>query len=192
MVTEMLTDVVDVGTGKAARIEGIRVAGKTGTAQKVDPKARRYHPTDRMSSFIGYVPADDPEFVILVVLDTPKKATYGGVVAAPVFRQIAEYSLRRAGLLRPMPTELEAQPQPVAAPAVQLASHPSPGIADTVEEDGIQSFLGLGMREALVLAKSDGWRVRVEGSGYVVSQVPQVGAPRGGKELLLRFGSGAS
>lgn len=194
LVTRMLTEVVEAGTGKAAKIEGVLVAGKTGTAQKVDPKMRRYHPTDRMSSFIGYVPADDPEFVILVVLDTPKKATYGGVVAAPVFRQIAEYSLRRAGLLRPMPPEPETQPSPPAA-VLRLASHPSPDTIDSVDPvdiDGMESFIGLGMREALVRAKLDGWRVRVEGSGYVVEQVPPVGAPREDKELLLRFGSGVS
>lgn len=193
MVTEMLTAVVESGTGNAAKIEGLRVAGKTGTAQKVDPKTRRYHPTDRMSSFIGYVPADDPELVILVVLDTPKKATYGGIVAAPVFRQIAEYGLRKAGLLRPVPADPEPLRQPVAVPAVQLASLPAPQAAvDPAEADGTPSFLGLGMREALVRARREGWRVRVEGSGYVVAQVPQVSAPHEGKELLLRFGSGAS
>jgi cell division protein FtsI (penicillin-binding protein 3) len=192
-VTAMLTAVVETGTGKAAKIEGIRVAGKTGTAQKVDPKTRAYHPTARMSSFIGYAPAEDPELVILVVLDTPRKATYGGVVAAPVFRKIAEYGLRRAGLLRPMPAEPEAdpQPQPLAAPAVQLASLP-PSTADDAIEGGMPSFLGLGMREALVRAQLEGWRVRVEGSGYVVGQIPDVGTSQHGKELLLRFGSGAS
>jgi cell division protein FtsI (penicillin-binding protein 3) len=192
-VTEMLTAVVEAGTGKAARIEGIRVAGKTGTAQKVDPKLRRYHPTDRMSSFIGYAPAEDPELAILVVLDTPKKATYGGVVAAPVFQRIAEYGLRRAGLLRPMPADPEPRRPPVEAPvAVQLASHPSPDLPATVEAGGMPSFLGLGMREALVRARLEGWRVSVEGTGYVVAQVPEVGALPEGKELRLRFGSGAS
>jgi hypothetical protein len=96
-----------------------------------------------------------------------------------------------------MPTEPEPQRQPLAA-AVRLARHPSPVHVDAVdpldpvEVDGMESFLGLGMREALVRAKSDGWRVRVEGSGYVVEQVPPVGASREGKELLLRFGSGVS
>jgi hypothetical protein len=145
-----------------------------------------------MSSFIGYVPADDPEFVILVVLDTPKKATYGGVVAAPAFRAIAEYSLRRAGLLRPMPTEPEPQRKPAGAATVQLANLTSPDAVDPVEVDGMESFLGIGMREALVRAKLDGWRVQMEGSGYVVEQDPPVGAPREGKELRLRFGSGVS
>jgi cell division protein FtsI (penicillin-binding protein 3) len=193
-LTEMLTAVVEAGTGKAAKIDGIRVAGKTGTAQKVDPKTRRYHPTARMSSFVGYVPADDPELVILVVLDTPKKATYGGVVAAPVFRRIAEYGLRKAGLLRPMPAEdeTEPEPRPAAPTAVRLASVPPPNIAAPPGAGGMPSFLGLGMREALLRARREGWRVRVEGSGYVVAQFPEVGGPHEGKELLLRFGSGAS
>jgi len=76
----------------------IAVAGKTGTAQKVDPKSGRYSARDRMSSFIGYLPADAPRLIILVVIDSPHTATYGGLVAAPAFRQIAEYGADRLGL----------------------------------------------------------------------------------------------
>ena len=96
MVTQLLQGVVEGGTGTQARIDGISVAGKTGTAQKVEHG--RYSARDRMSSFVGFVPADAPRFVILVVIDSPRTATYGGIVAAPVFRQIAEYGLDRLGL----------------------------------------------------------------------------------------------
>jgi cell division protein FtsI (penicillin-binding protein 3) len=88
----------DGGTGQLARIEGVAVAGKTGTAQKVDPETRRYSPTARVASFVGFVPADAPQFVIVVVIDEPTTSPYGGRVAAPVFRQIAAAMLGRVGV----------------------------------------------------------------------------------------------
>ena len=72
--------------GGKAMLDGFSVAGKTGTAQKVDPETGGYHASNYMSSFVGYVPAEAPELAILVVVDSPQKSTYGGVVAAPVFR----------------------------------------------------------------------------------------------------------
>lgn len=86
------------GTGHRARIPGVAVAGKTGTAQKVDPLTGRYSRSARVASFAGIVPADAPRFVILVVFDEPAKARYGGIVAAPVFRRIAEAMLARLGV----------------------------------------------------------------------------------------------
>ena len=71
-VTRMLRGVVESGTGTKAQVEGIPVAGKTGTAQKVDPETGRYSARDRISSFVGYLPADQPRYVILVVIDTPQ------------------------------------------------------------------------------------------------------------------------
>jgi cell division protein FtsI (penicillin-binding protein 3) len=112
-VTGLLVGVTETGTGKQARIDGFAVAGKTGTAQKVDPHTGRYSARDRMSSFIGYVPAEDPALVILVVIDTPRTATYGGVVAAPVFRAVAEYGLARRGVLA-SGTSLRADAGPAA------------------------------------------------------------------------------
>jgi cell division protein FtsI (penicillin-binding protein 3) len=93
-MTSVLEKVVDPnGTGKLAMLPGYSVAGKTGTAQKVDPKTKTYADGQFTSSFIGYIPAKKPEFVIFVVYDTPKPEYFGGVVAAPVFRNIASYAL---------------------------------------------------------------------------------------------------
>ena len=86
------------GTGRLARIPGVTVAGKTGTSQKVDPGTGRYSARARVASFAGFVPADAPRFVIVVVIDEPAKSQYGGVVAAPVFREIAAATLGRAGI----------------------------------------------------------------------------------------------
>lgn len=93
-VTDMLKDVVaEGGTGTAAALAGYDVAGKTGTAQKVSEGGRGYG-GKHVASFIGFVPAQSPELVVLVAVDEPVGVQYGGVVAAPVFKAIAESSLR--------------------------------------------------------------------------------------------------
>lgn len=87
-VLVMMEDVVNKGTGTLAQIEGYRVAGKTGTAQKPSPGGG-YLPDAYVASFLGIVPSDRPHLAILVVLDEPQGAYYGGAVAAPVFRTVA-------------------------------------------------------------------------------------------------------
>lgn len=89
-VTEMLEQVVKDGTGANAAIPGYRIAGKTGTAQVPNPKTRTYYKNRYISSFVGFAPADDPSLVLVVVVDNAKKHTYGGVVAAPIFKSITE------------------------------------------------------------------------------------------------------
>ena len=93
-VTDLLVNVVERGTGQRAAVPGYRVAGKTGTAQKVDPETGTYSSTKCVGSFVGFVPAEDPQLAILVVIDEPQGPAWGGVVAAPVFRQVAEQALR--------------------------------------------------------------------------------------------------
>jgi cell division protein FtsI (penicillin-binding protein 3) len=91
---EILMGVVEEGTGTAARIPGYEIAGKTGTAQKIDPVTHAYTSVRHLASFIGFVPADNPVLSMIVVLDEPKLGDhYGGQVAAPVFREIARRSL---------------------------------------------------------------------------------------------------
>jgi len=82
------------GTGAKAAIPGFEVAGKTGTAQKIDPKTQSYSKTKYLASFVGFVPADAPRLVILVMIDEPQKSYWGGEVAAPVFQKIARKTLR--------------------------------------------------------------------------------------------------
>jgi cell division protein FtsI (penicillin-binding protein 3) len=117
-LTDMLIHVTDVGsTGTAAAIPGYQVAGKTGTAQKlVETKNARgrviktYSPKESVVSFVGYVPAYDPAFVLLVVYDGPKGMASGGTVAAPSFKRIASKSLAILGV--PM-ASIEEPRQPV-------------------------------------------------------------------------------
>ncbi|MCK4545945.1 MAG: penicillin-binding protein 2 [Candidatus Eisenbacteria sp.] len=95
-VTDYLVGVVERGTGYRARIPGIPVAGKTGTAQKAENGA--YVDGKYIASFVGYLPADDPAAVIVVVLDEPREKFYGGEVAAPVFRSIVERMTTTSGV----------------------------------------------------------------------------------------------
>jgi cell division protein FtsI (penicillin-binding protein 3) len=89
----MLKDVVAEGTGQYAAMPGYQVAGKTGTAQK--PDSHGGYATDRyVASFVGIVPASRPRFVVLVTVDEPQGAIWGGVVAAPGFQQIARFDLQ--------------------------------------------------------------------------------------------------
>jgi len=97
-VDRMLREVVSTdGTGAAASIDGYEVAGKTGTANKIDPGTGEYS-ARYVSSFVGYVPADRPELLVAVVVDEPGGAYYGGDVAAPAFEQISRFSLQYKGI----------------------------------------------------------------------------------------------
>ena len=89
----MLRGVVVEGTGTEAAIPGYTVAGKTGTAAKIDPDGRYSH-TRYVASFVGLVPATKPRLVIMVMVDEPSGSIYGGEVAAPAFKQIARFNLQ--------------------------------------------------------------------------------------------------
>lgn len=99
-VKDMMRDVVESsdGTGRRARVGGVEVAGKTGTAQKADHRSKTYG-EKRMASFVGFLPAEDPQYLILVMVDEPTRNQFGGLVAAPAFREIATRSLTYAGTL---------------------------------------------------------------------------------------------
>ncbi len=95
MIRCMESVITEEGTAPLAAIPGFRVAGKTGTAQKYDPSLGRYSKTRYVSSFVGFVPADHPALALIVVVNEPKGPLYyGGYVAAPAFRRIAERTLR--------------------------------------------------------------------------------------------------
>ena len=90
---DILVGVVEEGTGQMAKVKGLKIAGKTGTAQKLDPDGRYSH-SKFVASFIGFAPADDPKIAVAVVVDQPHPYYYGGVVSAPVFKKIAVDVLR--------------------------------------------------------------------------------------------------
>lgn len=89
---EMLARVITDGTGKLAQVPGVRAAGKTGTAQKIEPNGQYSH-SRYVASFIGFAPVEDPRLSIVVVVDEPRSPYFGGVVAAPVFQRVAADTL---------------------------------------------------------------------------------------------------
>ena len=89
----MLEAVTLSGTAKKAQLDGYSAAGKTGTAQKIDPKTKAYSATKFVGSFVGFAPVSNPQVVIIVVIDEPAGAYHGGDVAAPIFREVAEQIL---------------------------------------------------------------------------------------------------
>jgi cell division protein FtsI (penicillin-binding protein 3) len=183
-VTALLRRVVEErgGTGTRAKLDDFPVAGKTGTAQKVDQTTGAYS-SKRIASFAGFVPADAPRAVIVVVIDEPRTNSYGGVVAAPVFREIAAAVLGRLGVVPPARPDDDEPLRAAALPARRTAARARDVIAraerHVAEADGLPampSFLGLSLREALARAQEGGWAVEVTGTGYVQAQAPPPGA----------------
>ena len=175
-LASMLSQVTtEGGTGAMANIEGFEVAGKTGTAQKADPVHGGYS-NKRVGSFVGFVPANNPRLVALVLIDEPEGSVYGGVVAAPVFRNIAQGALRRM-MVAPQKTEALpiaaniAQGELPLRRIVKLSSESAAAGNDTQVPD----FIGLSMREALEKAQLSKIKVKLQGNGYVVKQLPAAG-----------------
>ncbi len=116
----MLVNVVAEGTGTLAHVPGYNVAGKTGTASKPDPQTGGYSTSKYVASFVGIVPATAPRLVILVTVDEPHGAIFGGTVAAPVFQQIARFALQYLEVPPDNPSDLTG---PAASPtATSLTS----------------------------------------------------------------------
>ena len=185
LLATMLKDVTNEGgTGVMANIEGFEVAGKTGTAQKADLIHGGYSARKRVASFIGFVPADNPRFVMLVLIDEPETNVYGGVVAAPTFRNIARGALRHL-LVAPRHTDLVPWPN---IPA-EVSPRRSPKLHRTSGSVGdpsaVPDFVGLSLRQAVEKARALQVKVKMRGNGYVVEQSPAPGQRWNHDEVLL-------
>jgi cell division protein FtsI/penicillin-binding protein 2 len=109
-IREMMEAVLlDGGTGKPARLDGYTAAGKSGTAQKIDPKTGRYSPTQYFASFVGFAPVNEPAVTILVVLDSPVGQHLGGNLAGPVFKRIAEQVLAYLDVAHDVPVNSDSE-----------------------------------------------------------------------------------
>jgi cell division protein FtsI (penicillin-binding protein 3) len=127
----MLEGVTLHGTARKAQVEGYSAAGKTGTAQKIDPKSGAYSATKYIGSFVGFAPVSNPAVVIIVVIDEPKGAYHGGDVAAPVFREIAEQILPELSVTPDI--EMKTSNEQIAQ-----NHQPSPQISQEIERDNEQ------------------------------------------------------
>lgn len=203
LIAEMLTAVTEEGgTGTAAAIPGIRVAGKTGTAQKAKLRGRGYDENRWVGSFIGFAPAERPEIVVTVIIDEPAGDDHqGNMVAAPVFRRVTEETLRYLGRLRrsggPQSVgSATVRPQATTSGALVLpASTPSTqGDAGATAGPVTPSVMGLTARRALATMATQNIEVDVVGAGLVVRQVPAAGEPLGSDRRVrieLEPGGGA-
>ncbi len=174
-LTTIMEDVVSRGTGRNfTQLEGFSVAGKTGTAQKLVNGA--YSHSEYNVSFTAFVPSRKPMFAITVVVDTPRNGFYyGGSVAGPIFKQIAEASLRHLGV---PPTVFPAPPVLVDRKAQAQAAAPGTPVIVTVDDAGgraMPDLVGLSAREALRRMARLGVAVRMQGVGLVVAQYPEAG-----------------
>ncbi len=178
----IMENVVKEGTGTGAKVKGISIAGKTGTAQKSEPGFRGYIPGVYVSSFIGFWPADTPMFAMVAVLDEPKNNYWGSQSAAPIFSRIVS---RIAGF--------SSIPESPSREATENNSEEnvifsSQSINNNLESESrkeyssmndspyhIPQLRGLSVREALKILSSRGIEGRIEGSGVVVRQDPQPG-----------------
>ena len=147
-ITRILEEVVESGTGENASIPGYRVAGKTGTAQMPNPKTGTYYENRYLSSFIGFAPADDPRLTLVVIVENPRKHTYGGVVAAPIFKSITEKVLFYMQI---------------------------PPRKEKFEETVMPDMVNKSARAVMKWAEEEKVSVKFIGSGYVVSQHPPSG-----------------
>ncbi len=185
-VTRMMERVVEPGgTGRRAAVPGYPVAGKTGTSEKVDPLTRTYSPDKRIASFAGFVPADEPRLVVVVVVDEPQGVKYGGVVAAPIFARIAEEALRYLGVPRrtDVPGVLLAQ-APVVEAEEGGAALPEILVPPPEGKTLVPELLGEDLRTALRLLGERGLLAEVEGSGRVVRQEPRPGTIAGPGDVV--------
>jgi cell division protein FtsI (penicillin-binding protein 3) len=184
----------DGGTAAKARVDGFIVAGKTGTAQMVNPENGTYYQNRHVSSFVGFLPADDPRLLILVVLYDVGHEHFGGLIAAPVFSEIAQGAVRDLNITAPREPYDTAGVIPIPDFGLNFAGGKSPaGSAAAAASAAVDDYLpvltgskltratpnfsGLSLRRAIELARISRVNVDVHGGGYVVAQEPGAGAP---------------
>ena len=166
------------GTGVGARVPGYPVAGKTGTAQKVNPTGRGYLRGGYISSFAGFLPANDPRFVIYVALDHPKKEYYGSAVAAPLFQKIAKFAVRHSGLAPVLISEGDVVPQAarVAKGSGQNPIRRAIALPRPAHDAAVPDLTGLTLREVLARVGGSEIPVKIHGQGFVSRTIPAAGA----------------
>ncbi len=178
-LTTIMEGVVVRGTAKAAALTRYQVAGKTGTAAKIIDG--RYSDTQYNASFIGFVPSRRPAFAIVVVIDSPSAGrTYGGQVAAPVFKRIAEAALQHKGVppsINPVPPVIVAANTDAPAVRPAVATNVMPTLTYLGGRTLMPDVRGLSGRDALRVLGAVGLQVRMSGQGVVSTQTPEPGEP---------------
>jgi cell division protein FtsI (penicillin-binding protein 3) len=165
-LTRLMTQVVAEGTGRNAAIPGYDVAGKTGTAQKLDPVTRRYSRNPGVLSFVGFAPADEPRFAMLVMLDEPKNEKWGSEAAAPIFSAIGAEVLRYLDV----PPRDTAPLSIVTRPPETSTGHAWLASAAAAEARIMPDLRGRSLRQALATLAPLDVTVELAGKGRVVTE----------------------
>lgn len=211
----MLEGVTLTGTARQAQLDGYSAAGKTGTAQKIDPRTRAYSATKHVASFVGFAPVSNPQVVIIVVIDEPAGAYHGGDVAAPIFREVAEQILPGLGVMPDI--ETKSAPQLIAQnenPEVAAKRREEQARAEqerqatmpTVDSNGGRSgevvyapstkkamlmpdLRGRSVRDVARTCQQLGLQVEARGEGKVFKQSPAAGTEvSSGQTIYVDFG----
>jgi cell division protein FtsI/penicillin-binding protein 2 len=213
----MLEGVTLHGTARKAQLNGYTAAGKTGTAQKIDPKTHTYSATKYIGSFVGFAPVKNPAVVIIVVIDEPQGSYHGGDIAAPVFREIAEQILPDLSVLpdveikpgtemtaqtsRPSPQQLkeeqlqtEAREATLPKVAAQSFSGQTKEVVFAVATKRaalMPDLRGQSVRDVARMCQQLGLRLEARGEGHAMRQTPEPGAEVDpGRVVRVDFGRG--
>jgi cell division protein FtsI/penicillin-binding protein 2 len=213
----MMEGVTLRGTAKQAQVEGYTAAGKTGTAQKIDPKTRAYSSTKFIGSFVGFAPVSNPAVVIIVVIDEPQGAYHGGDVAAPVFREIAEQILPELNVTPDVETkggsELIAETHKPSPQEIQQAIQNEQQREATLPKVAAKTFSGRSSEVVLAVATQRaplmpdlrgqsvrdvartcaqlGLKLEAKGEGRAMRHSPAAGAEvNSGQTVRVEFGRG--
>jgi len=207
-VRRMLEAVVGPeGTASRASLRGVPVAGKTGTAQKLDPATGAYSATRYHGWFVGIVPADEPRLVIVAELDEPRAGLHhGGSSAAPLFAEVASAHLARLGIAtEPRPLRRETPPVVVASAPSSTEARPEPPVQTVTRHDGpremltrdgdrvfLPDFRGLTVEEVKRITEDTSLVVEVVGYGRAIAQDPRPGTIVAGPAVgvVVRFAPG--
>jgi len=210
----MLEGVTLKGTAKKAQLDGYSAAGKTGTAQKIDPKTRAYSRTKYVGSFVGFAPVKNPAVVIIVVMDEPAGSYHGGDVAAPVFREIAEQILPELGVMPDIDMktapDLIARVNPESADGVRdrqaRSEEERRATMPTVDDNGgkggevvyavasnktilMPDLRGRSVRDVARTCAQLGLQIEAHGEGRVLKQNPSPGREvESGRVVYVDFG----
>ncbi|NMC50008.1 MAG: PASTA domain-containing protein [Desulfovibrio sp.] len=207
-VQRMMREVIfeEKGTGRSAMIEGVDMGGKTGTAQKASPSGG--YGDKYLATFLAFVPAETPQYLVMVMVDEPEPSHYGGVVSAPAVREVTQKTLSYLGRMPvvqlakgheqlhavPSPEAVALGPAEACAAGLPAGKAIDPGEAEVVnvtaaaDAPAVPNFSGMPLRRAVEILISRGIVPRLEGQGLVVSrQSPSPGAPWPGPKKDQEF-----
>ena len=180
------------GTGSAAQVPGFPVAGKTGTAQK-NVAGQGYVKGQYISSFAGFIPSNDPKYVIYVAVDNPREKYYGAEVAAPLFSRLAGFAVRHGGLAPVLLSEKSVvkKRKPTSDEVVRENSikkiREMAKILSASETNITPDFKGLTLREVYTRIRGTPFQVSVNGQGLVQSTEPAPGEPLPANKTIQVF-----